>query len=68
MSQEGLDALRARVHEDSAVAQRLRRTEPELFVAEAMRLAAESGLDVSEAELHAAIAHGRRAWSLRWVL
>jgi hypothetical protein len=68
MSHEGMNALRARVYGDAAVARRLRGIDPELFVSEVMRVAAESGADVSEAEVLAAVAHGRQEWSLRWIL
>jgi hypothetical protein len=67
MSKEGLDALRARVHEDAALARRFRRIEPERFVAEAVRIAAESEIAITEAELEGAIADGRRAWTMRWI-
>lgn len=68
MSKEGLDALRARVHEDAALARSLHGIEPELFVAEASRIAAESGIEVTPAELEDAVARGRQAWIMRWVL
>jgi hypothetical protein len=67
VTEEGLDALRARVHQDGALARRLRAIEPEVFVAEAARLAAEAGIVVSAGELEDAIAHGHQAWALRWI-
>ena len=66
--EEGLDALRARVDEDVELARRLRRIAPERFVDEVCAVAAELGLEVTAAELDAAIAQGREAWALRWIL
>jgi hypothetical protein len=68
VSKEGLDALRARVGEDAELARRLRRIEPAHFVDEARAIAAELGFDVKTADLDAAIAQGRQAWALRWIL
>lgn len=67
MSQAALDALRARIYDDVEVARRLRRIEPELFVSEVTRVAAESGLDVAADEIRRAIEQGRLEWSLRWI-
>jgi hypothetical protein len=66
MSEDGLDALRARVNADAELARRLRRIEPEHFALEVERLAAELGCDVAADDVHAAVAQGRRAWLLRW--
>jgi uncharacterized protein YqfA (UPF0365 family) len=68
MAGEGLAALRARVGEDVELALRLRRIAPDRFVDDVRALAAELGLDVSAAELDAAMAQGRQAWALRWIL
>jgi len=68
MAKEGLDALRARVGEDAELARRLRRIAPERFVEDVCAVASEFGLDVSAAELNAAIAQGRETWALRWIL
>ena len=68
MAGEGLDALRARVWQDADLALRLRRIAPERFVDDVCTLAAEFGFAVSVAELEAAIAQGRHAWLLRWIL
>jgi uncharacterized protein YqfA (UPF0365 family) len=68
MAEGALDALRARVGEDVELALRLRRIAPERFVDDVRALAAELGLDVSAAELEAAIAQGRQTWLLRWIL
>jgi len=67
MSKEGLAALRARVHADEDLAQRLSRIAPELFDGEIVRLAAEMGCDVAEDDLRAAAAQARQAWALRWI-
>jgi hypothetical protein len=67
MSDEGLDALRARIRDDVEVARRLRRIEPGQFVSEAMHIAAEDGLDVVADDVQRAIAQGRQAWNLRWI-
>ncbi len=68
MSKEGLDALRARVHEDAELAARLRRIEPDGFADELERLCADLGFNVAADDVEAAIAQGRQAWALRWVL
>lgn len=65
--ESGLGALRMRVSGDAALAQRLKNIAPERFVDDVVALAAELGLDVTVAELEAAIAHGRREWTLRWI-
>jgi hypothetical protein len=67
MSTDGLDALRARVHEDEELARRLRQIDPARFVNEVTALAASLGIAVTRAELDAAIARGRQAWALRWI-
>jgi hypothetical protein len=61
-----LDALRARVYADAALAERLRAIEPDRFIDEVARIARELGCDVSTDELRAAIAEARHAWMLRW--
>jgi hypothetical protein len=68
MAGEGLNALRARVDEDVDLALRLRRIAPERFVDDVRAIAAELGFDVPAAELNTAIAQGREAWALRWIL
>jgi hypothetical protein len=68
MAEDGLNALRARVGNDVELARRLQRIEPERFVDDVCVLAAELEFDVSAAELDAAIARGRQAWALRWIL
>ena len=68
MANEELDQLRIRVHEDAALADRLHRIEPERFVDEVARVAAELGISVSGANVQQAIAHGRQAWIMRWIL
>ena len=68
MSEESLNALRARVYEDAALARRLRAIEPASFVAEVTRIAAESGIEVTSADLEDAVERGRQAWMLRWIL
>ena len=67
VSTEGLDALRARVDDDPELALRLRRVEPECFVADVMRVAAESGFVVAEHDIADAMISAQRAWTLRWV-
>ncbi len=68
MAKEGLRALRTRVNEDPALARRLRLIDPERFATEVARIAAASGIEVTASELEEAIAHGRQAWALRWIL
>jgi hypothetical protein len=68
MSRTGLDALRARVFDDPALALRLRDAEPSHFASEVLRAAAELGYDVAESDLQAAIAEAHRRWLMRWVL
>jgi hypothetical protein len=68
MSREGLDALRARVNEDAALALRLRATEPESAVAGVLRLAGEVGCDVTESDVRAAMAETNARWRMRWIL
>lgn len=67
MSADGLDALRRRVHGDSELALRLRGVAPELFVADALRLASENGDDVTAEDIAVAMSSAKRAWALRWV-
>jgi hypothetical protein len=67
MSEEGLDALRARICDDAELARRLRRIGPEHFVSEVMRVAAECGVDVAADDVQRAIGQGRHAWNLRWI-
>ncbi|HTD35245.1 MAG TPA: hypothetical protein VK665_16385 [Candidatus Elarobacter sp.] len=68
MSRAGLDALRARVFDDPALALRLRDAEPSQFVSDVLRTAAELGCDVAESDLRAAIADAHQRWLMRWVL
>ena len=68
MAEQGLNALRARAHGDADLALRLRRIAPERFVDDVRAVAAELGIDVSAAELEAAITQWRQAWALRWIL
>ena len=67
MSKGDLDALRARIDEDRELALRLRRTLPDRFVAEVLRVASERGFDISETEIAAAMVSAQRAWMMRWV-
>ena len=67
MSQEGLEALRARVSEDPELAQRLYAIEPARFVEEVTAAAARLGCEVTEDDVRLAIAQARHAWMLRWV-
>jgi predicted ribosomally synthesized peptide with nif11-like leader len=67
VSREGLEALRERVHGDSALALRLRRLDPERFAADVLRLASENGYDVTDADIAGARTEAERAWTLRWV-
>jgi hypothetical protein len=67
VSEEGLDALRARVDADAELARRLRRIDPTRFVDEVTAVAASLGIVVTRDELEAAIARGRQAWALRWI-
>jgi hypothetical protein len=68
MSMEGLRALRARVAAEPDLALRLRCVSPERFVAQAASVAVTAGCDVNEEDLLAAIAQGRTAWLLRWIM
>jgi Nif11 domain len=68
MSREGLDALRRRVHDDPSLALRLRGLRPEEFDTGTVRVAAELGCDVTEADLRAASAETQQRWLLRWIL
>ncbi len=67
MSQQGLEALRARVHGDPELARALRRLAPEQFEAELLQLAAECGADVTPQDVGEARVRARRDWMLRWV-
>jgi hypothetical protein len=67
VSKEGIEALRARVSEDVALARRLRRIAPEAFKDEVRRAAAECGLDVADDDVDAAIQAAGKAWTLRWI-
>ncbi len=67
MSQQGLEALRARVHGDPELARSLHRLAPERFEAELLRLAAEGGDDVTPRDVGEARARARQDWMLRWV-
>jgi len=68
MSREGLEALSSRVHADEALVLRLRRAELAHFEAGVVRLARELAIDVTEEDVRDAIARGREAWLLRWIL
>jgi hypothetical protein len=68
MSRADLEAFRAHVFGDAALALRLRDTEPSHFSAEALRVAGELGYDLTQDELQAAIADAQRRWMMRWVL
>ena len=67
MAQEGLDALRARVHADAELARRLRGIDPARFADELVAVAASVGIGVTRSELEAAVERGRGAWMLRWI-
>jgi hypothetical protein len=66
MSQEGLDALRARVSDDPELAQRLYAIESERFVEEVTGTAAALGYEVTD-DVRFAITRASQAWMLRWV-
>jgi hypothetical protein len=67
MSQDGLEALRTRVHEDFALARRLYDIEPARFSDEVTRVAAELGCDVTANDVREAVAQWVRDWMLRWI-
>lgn len=67
MSREGLEALRARVHADPALATRLCGAAPEHFAEHVLRFARDAGIDVTADDLTAACAQARRRWLLRWI-
>jgi hypothetical protein len=67
VAQQGLDALRARVHADAELARRLRRIDPARFADEVVAVAASVGIGVTRRELEAAVERGRGAWMLRWI-
>jgi hypothetical protein len=67
MAENGLDALRARVHGDAELARRLRAIDPARFADEVVAVAASVGIAVTRSELEAAVERGRGAWMLRWI-
>ena len=67
MSQEGLDALRARVSDDPDLAQRLYAIDPQRFVEEVTGAAAALGYEVTADDVRFAITLAWHAWMLRWV-
>ncbi len=64
---DGMNALRARVHADFALAQRLARVEPERFASALVEAAGELGIDVSAQDVEAAVMRGRVEWMQRWL-
>jgi hypothetical protein len=64
---DGMSVLRARVHADFALAQRLARVEPERFASELVEVAAELGIDVTAQDAEAAVLRGRVEWMQRWL-
>lgn len=68
MGVDGLDRLVATVLADPALQERLLAVpERPAFVAEVVAVAAERDLDVTAADVEAALAAARRAWLERWV-
>jgi hypothetical protein len=64
---DGMNALRARVHEDFVLAQRLARVGPERFASALIEAAGELGIDVSAQDVEAAVLRGRVEWMQRWL-
>jgi hypothetical protein len=62
-----MNALRARVHADFDLAQRLARVEPERFASALIEVAGELGIEVSAQDVEAAIMRGRVEWMQRWL-
>ncbi len=67
MSAESLDALRARIHDDAALARQLAAVEDAHFTAAVLRLANDAALDVTADDVARAIETRRREWMLRWI-
>jgi hypothetical protein len=64
---DGMNALRARVHADFALARRLARVEPQHFVSALLETAAELGIDVTAQDVAASVTRGRGEWLQRWL-
>jgi hypothetical protein len=64
---DGMNALRALVHADFALAQRLARVEPERFASALVEAAGERGIDVTVQDVEAAVMRGRVEWLQRWL-
>jgi hypothetical protein len=64
---DGMNALRARVHADFALAQRLARTDPERFASALIAAAGELGITVKTEDVEAAVVRGRAEWMQRWL-
>jgi hypothetical protein len=64
---DGMNALRARVHADFALAERLARVEPGRFTSALVEVAAELGIDVTAQDVEAAVTRGRGEWLQRWL-
>jgi hypothetical protein len=64
---DGMNALRARVHEDFVLAHRLARVEPEHFASALIEAAGELGIEVSAQDVEAAVLRGRVEWMQRWL-
>ncbi len=64
---DGMNALRARVHADFALARRLARVEPERFASAIVEVAGELGIDVTAKDVEAAVMRGRGEWLQRWL-
>jgi hypothetical protein len=64
---DGMNVLRARVHADFALAQRLARVEPERFASALVEAAGECGIGVTVQDVEAAVMRGRLEWMQRWL-
>jgi predicted ribosomally synthesized peptide with nif11-like leader len=66
MSREGIEAFRARVHQEPELARQLHAVEASRFTDEAVRIAGELGCAVTASDVEDAVARGRGDWTLRW--
>ena len=67
MSREGLDALRARVWDDAALAAELAGIPDERFADALVSRARELGFEVEPVDVAAALKAGRGDWLMRWI-
>ena len=67
MSADGLEALRAIVHADPALAAELAAMPVEDLEAELLHRAAELGLEVTRADLERCTSEAARDWTTRWL-